>query len=106
MGIPQKNEGDTIRHGFPPDTLRTGERPGSFAVRAQPNLLNAIRLMLSVQSGLKKYFHFLPTQITHISASSCPLMRGVGHRHERWDGMRWTRQRRARKLVAGRFSES
>jgi hypothetical protein len=23
--------------------------------------------------------------------------RGVGHRHERWDGMRWTRQRRARR---------
>ena len=28
--------------------------------------------------------------------SSCPRGRGVGHRHERWDGMRWTRQRRAR----------
>jgi hypothetical protein len=28
--------------------------------------------------------------------------RGVGHRHERWDGMRWTRQRRAREVIAGR----
>ena len=28
---------------------------------------------------------------------SCPRGRGVGHRHERWDGMRWTRQRQARK---------
>jgi hypothetical protein len=30
--------------------------------------------------------------------------RGVGHRHERWDGMRWTRQRRARTEIAGRAS--
>src|ERR1700680_379198 len=29
---------------------------------------------------------------------SHPQERGVGHRHERWDRMRWTRQRRARKL--------
>ena len=27
---------------------------------------------------------------------SCPTKRGVGHRHERWDGLRWTRWRRAR----------
>jgi hypothetical protein len=26
-------------------------------------------------------------------------MRGVGHRHERWGGLRWTRQRQARVLV-------
>jgi hypothetical protein len=30
--------------------------------------------------------------------------RGVGHRHERWDGMRWTRQRRARRGIAGQAS--
>jgi hypothetical protein len=35
---------------------------------------------------------------------SCPRGRGVGHRHERWDGMRWTRQRRARDGMAGRAS--
>ena len=29
-------------------------------------------------------------------APSRSEQRGVGHRHERWDGMRWTRQRRAR----------
>ena len=34
---------------------------------------------------------------------SCPEKRGVGHRHERWDGLRWTRQRRARGVFAGRF---
>jgi hypothetical protein len=32
--------------------------------------------------------------------------RGVGHRHERWNGMRWTRQRRARRMIAGRFAVS
>ena len=36
--------------------------------------------------------------------SSCPRGRGVGHRHERWDGMRWTRQCRARDEIAGRAS--
>jgi len=29
--------------------------------------------------------------------------RGVGHRHKRWDGMRWTRQRRARTRSQGRL---
>ena len=37
---------------------------------------------------------------------SCPRGRGVGHRHERWGGMRWTRQRRARDGMAGRASRS
>ena len=31
--------------------------------------------------------------------------RGVGHRHERWGGMRWTRQRRARLRSQGGFRE-
>src|ERR1700722_5305750 len=35
---------------------------------------------------------------------SCPRGRGVGHRHERWDGMRWTRWHRARDGMAGRAS--
>jgi hypothetical protein len=35
---------------------------------------------------------------------SCPRGRGVRHRHERWDGMRWTRQCRARDGIAGRAS--
>jgi hypothetical protein len=29
--------------------------------------------------------------------------RGVGHRHERWDGMRWTRQRRRALMSQGGF---
>ena len=35
---------------------------------------------------------------------SHPSTRGVGHRRERWDGMRWTRQGRARDVIAGRIS--
>ena len=34
---------------------------------------------------------------------SHPSTRGVGHRRKRWGGMRWTRQRRARDVVAGRI---
>ena len=37
---------------------------------------------------------------------SRPEKRGVGHRHERWGGLRWTRQRQAREVFAGRFSVS
>jgi hypothetical protein len=47
-------------------------------------------------------FSFYPNH-PHISAVSS-LKRGVGHRHERWDGMRWTRQRRARKVRAGQVA--
>src|SRR6476659_7642735 len=39
-------------------------------------------------------------------APSRPEKRGVGHRHERWGGTRWTRQRQARKVLAGRSSVS
>jgi hypothetical protein len=37
---------------------------------------------------------------------SRPEKRGVGHRHERWGGVRWTRQRQAREVFAGRLSVS
>jgi hypothetical protein len=37
---------------------------------------------------------------------SRPAQRGVGHRHERWGGLRWTRQRQAREVFAGRLSVS
>ena len=35
-----------------------------------------------------------------------PSRGDVGHRHERWDGMRWTRQRRARLELQGGSSVS
>ena len=61
---------------------------------------------LPVQPPCTKYSAFFFTQIIGIT-SAVPLPgRGVGHRHERWSGMRWTRQRRARFRIAGRFSVS
>ncbi len=44
-----------------------------------------------VQPSLQKYSDFPKTQITLYPLLSCPSERGVGHRHERWDGTRWTR---------------
>jgi hypothetical protein len=43
-----------------------------------------------VQPSLQKYSDFPKMQITLYPPLSCPSERGVGHRHERWDGMRWT----------------
>jgi len=45
---------------------------------------------------LKKYSAFVVGQIISTSSRYPVPQRGVGHRHERWDRMRWTRQRRAR----------
>ena len=43
-----------------------------------------------VQPLLQKYSCSRFDQITFISAAVLSRKRGVGHRHERWDGMRWT----------------
>ena len=59
-------------------------------LRAKSNLLSGFNLICPVQSRLEKYCASRLTQITFISPLSCPSERGVGHRHERWDGMRWT----------------
>jgi hypothetical protein len=49
-----------------------GLREGSFGLRAQPNLLNAIKLMLSVQSHPKKYSGFRHPQISATNTASHP----------------------------------
>ena len=71
-------------------------------VRRKSNFLNPIKLIWVVQSPPKKYSAFRLPQITGITRAVPPCQRGVGHRHERWAGMRWTRQRRARDGIAGR----
>jgi hypothetical protein len=48
-----------------------------------------------------KIFRFSLTPNQLYNPRRPALMRGVGHRHERWGGMRWTRQRRARKGSLG-----
>ena len=44
----------------------------------------------AVQPPQEKYFCFSETQISDISVAIPSRKRGVGHRHERWGGMRWT----------------
>jgi hypothetical protein len=55
-----------------------------------------------VQPPLQKYFVSRFTQITSISPAVSPHMRGVSRSSRTRDGMRWTRQRRARNVIAGR----
>ncbi|WP_291564980.1 hypothetical protein, partial [Bradyrhizobium sp.] len=38
-----------------------------------------------------KIFRFAAAQITFTISAVLSRKRGVGHRHERWGGMRWTR---------------
>src|SRR5258706_6479357 len=57
---------------------------------------------LPVQPPLQKYSASRLPQITFTTRAVPSPRRGVGHRHERWGGMRWTRQRRAREGIAGR----
>jgi hypothetical protein len=57
---------------------------------------------MRVQPSLQKY-SASPFGRNSSSDSAIPsIERGVGHRHERRGGMRWTRQRLARKPIAGR----
>jgi hypothetical protein len=63
-------------------------RPG--AIRRPDGQITSWFSASSVQPLLQKYSGFPKDQISSISPLSCPSERGVGHRHERWDGMRWT----------------
>jgi hypothetical protein len=66
------------------------------ALRATTNLINQINPIPPVHSSSEKYPPSRQPQINPITPAVSSLTRGVGHRHERWDGMRWTRQRRVR----------
>jgi hypothetical protein len=60
-----------------------------------------------LSSPIRKNFPLNPSGKSALKlAPTCSGKRGVGHRHERWDRLRWTRQRRARDVFAGRFSVS
>jgi hypothetical protein len=63
-------------------------------------------MFLFVQSLLQKYFCFSESQITFIRFAIPSHSRGVGHRHERWGGMRWTRQRRKTSGAVTAFVEA
>jgi len=62
-----------------------------FLLRAQPNLLNRIKLMLPVQSSLQKYSDSILTQITSITLAVSSHIRGVSRSSRTRGGMRWTR---------------
>jgi hypothetical protein len=49
-----------------------------------------------VQPCSQKYFASPFGRNSFMDSAVPSRKRGVGHRHERWGGMRWTRQRRAR----------
>jgi hypothetical protein len=61
---------------------------------------------LPVQPLAQIFSAFPVGQIIAKTRAPCPGKRGVGHRHERWGGLWWTRQRRARDVFAGRFPVS
>ena len=60
-------------------------------LRLPANFLNRIKLIWVVQIFTKKYSGFHRTQITGLCLSSRSARGAFGHRHERWDGMRWMR---------------
>jgi hypothetical protein len=85
--------------------LRTvqGTKPAVSDMRQKSDLLKRFKLICSVQSLRNKYIPSLSAQITGLSHAIPSRERGVGHRHERWDGMRWTRQRRRATRSQGGF---
>jgi hypothetical protein len=61
---------------------------------------------ISVHPLAQKYFASPVGQIISTNSRHPVPRRGAYHdRHERWDGMRWTRQRFARDGIAGRVGE-
>jgi hypothetical protein len=70
------------------------------------DLLKQFNLMLAVQSCLQKYFRSRLTQIKSITRAVSPHSRGVSRSSRTRGGMRWTRQRRAREVIAGRVERS
>src|SRR3954447_8798209 len=59
-----------------------------------------------VQSLSQKYFSCHVGQITLTTPPVSPGKGRIASRHELWVGMRWTRQRRARKGLQGGFAVS
>jgi hypothetical protein len=86
--------------------LRLSSKGREARLRVQGNFLSHINLMLAVQSPLAKIFRFsLDPNHPHISRRLIPQRGAYRDRHGRWDEMRWTRQRRARDVTAGRVGE-
>ena len=88
------------------ERLNPSYRTTAADLRAQLNLLNRIKLMLSVQSPLQKYSCSLLTQITHISRTVPSRWRGVSRSSRTRGGMRWTRVALLTKALGLRTAKS
>src|SRR5258708_38943604 len=90
--------------------LRPHEIPNHPLIKPAPNpvapkrqFVEAIQRDLPCPDLLRKIFRFARwANQNYKPRRLVPKERGVGHRHERWDGMRWTRQRRCEADSAGR----
>jgi hypothetical protein len=68
-------------------------------VRTHP----AVLICPACPAPLAKRFLFIRNANRVSDSPSRPLERGVGHRHERWGGMRWPRQCPRAPAIAGRI---
>ena len=80
---------------------QTREGGSTPPLREIVNLLNRFNLICPVQSRLQKFCCSRLTQISCISPAVSSPRRGVSRSSRTRGGMRWTRQRRAWKGIAG-----
>jgi porin len=82
------------RRPSPQSRVRTGNRDRSQDADARCReaiFARDSKVIWPVQPRSEKISAFLFRQISCLCCASCSGERGVGHRHERWSGMRWTR---------------
>jgi hypothetical protein len=80
-------------------------RHATGRLRGKSIFWNGFNVICPVQSSHQKYSASLPPQITITTRAIPSRERGVGHRHERWGGMRWTQGRRRDACSQGGFRE-
>jgi hypothetical protein len=100
---PSVLRGDLRRERYFDDRRRrmgsTGGQFRALALRQCAIFPCNFKLICPVQSRSQKYSASRQTQITPTTPAVPSRERGVGHRHERWGGLRWTRQRQVREEV-------
>ena len=77
-------------------------RRGTPTRRAN-HFASASRLIVTCPAPFAKIFRFCRSANQTYDLASRPGKRGVGHRHERWGGERWTRQCPRAAVIAGRI---
>jgi hypothetical protein len=88
--------------GYQSERAETPVKLRATALRLQPNFLNPINAIPAVHSPLAKIFRFVLTP-NHPYNSRHPVpLRGASAVVTTRGRLRWTRQRRARVVVAGR----